>query len=250
MLEVETGIHQPVRPETRAPNTQHPTLNSDHRTPTNPQPKTALPPPMLLSCHNISKAYSGVEVLHDVSFVLHAGEVHGLVGANGAGKSTLMKIISGALPDHDGEILLNGGSVRLNTPHEALEYGIAMVYQELSGVRQLSVAENVYLGRQPKGRYGLVDWKRMRESALSVLRRVNLDIDITRKLEDYSLSIRQLIEIARCLDAGSRIFILDEPTSALSPPEKERLFELIRQLRSEGKGIIFVSHFIEDVLED
>ena len=204
---------------------------------------------MLLACHNISKSYSGLEVLHDVSFVLQAGEVHGLVGANGAGKSTLMKIISGALPDHDGEILLNGGSIRLNSPHEALECGIAMVYQELSGVGQLSVAENVYLGRQPKSRYGLVDWKGMRESALSVLHRVNLDIDITRKLEDYSLSIRQLIEIARCLDAGSRIFILDEPTSALSQPEKKRLFELIRQLRSEGKGIIFVSHFIEDVLE-
>ena len=204
---------------------------------------------MLLSCNGISKAYSGVEVLHGVDFSLRAGEVHGLVGANGAGKSTLMKIISGAISDYRGEILLDGRPVHMNRPHEALQSGIAMVYQELSGIGMLSVAENVYLGRQLTHRNGLIDWPRMRESAQSVLQRVNLEIDITRRLGDYSLSVRQLVEIARCLDAGSRIFILDEPTSALSQPEKERLFELIRQLRGEGKGIVFVSHFIEDVLE-
>ena len=204
---------------------------------------------MLLSCSGVSKAFSGVEVLHGVDFILRAGEVHGLVGANGAGKSTLMKIISGAISDYRGEILLDGRPVRMSRPHEALQSGIAMVYQELSGIGMLSVAENVYLGRQPTGRNGLIDWPGMRESAQSVLKRVNLEIDVTRRLEDYSLSVRQLIEIARCLDAGSRIFILDEPTSALSQPEKERLFELIRQLRDEGKGIVFVSHFIEDVLE-
>lgn len=204
---------------------------------------------MLLSCNGISKAFSGVEVLHEVDFALGVGEVHGLVGANGAGKSTLMKIISGAISDYRGVIRLDGRPARISCPHEALQSGIAMVYQELSGIGMLSVAENVFLGRQLTGSNGLIDWPGMRTSAQSVLRRVNLEINVTRRLEDYSLSVRQLIEIARCLDAGSRIFILDEPTSTLSQPEKERLFELIRHLREEGKGIIFVSHFIEDVLE-
>ncbi len=204
---------------------------------------------MLLSCENISKSYSGVEALHQVSLQLRAGEVHGLVGANGAGKSTLMKILSGALSDFEGAITFQDKPLQMANPHDALAHGIAMVYQELSGVGKLSVAENLFLGRQLRGRFGLIDWKTMNRRAREILASVGLDLDVTHPLESFSLSIRQMIEIARCLQAGSRLFILDEPTSALSPPEKERLFQLLAKLRDEGKGIVFVSHFIEEVLE-
>ncbi|MBI1784118.1 sugar ABC transporter ATP-binding protein [Candidatus Sumerlaeota bacterium] len=204
---------------------------------------------MFLHCRNLSKSYAGVRALSDVDLDLSAGEAHGVVGANGAGKSTLVKILSGALPDHEGTIAIEGEEVRLSSPHEALERGIAMVYQELSGVPQLSVAENLFLGRQLRGRAGFLDWRGMRRRAAEILRVVDLDIDVTRPLGSYSLSVRQLIEIARCLDAGSRLFILDEPTSALSPPESRRLFDLIRRLKEEGRSVVFVSHFIEDVLE-
>lgn len=204
---------------------------------------------MLLTCSNVSKSYAGIEALHDVSLDLKAGEIHGLVGANGAGKSTLMKILSGALSDFEGTITLQGEPLQLGNPHEALAHGIAMVYQELSGVGKLSVAENLFLGRQPQNRFGMIDWKTMDRRAVEILATVGLELDITRPLAHYSLSIRQMIEIARCLQAGSRLFILDEPTSALSPPEKERLFQLLHKLKNEGKGIVFVSHFIEEILE-
>jgi len=171
------------------------------------------------------------------------------VGANGAGKSTLMKILSGALPEHEGEISLDGHPVRFNNPREALNEGIAMVYQELSGVGQLSVMENLFLGRQIKGRAQLLDWPAMRTRAREILATVGLDLNVDKRLDTFSLSIRQLIEIARCMHLGSRVFILDEPTSALSPPETNRLFSLVRRLRGEGKGVVFISHFIEDILE-
>lgn len=203
----------------------------------------------LLTCTNLSKSYSGVPALEGVSLEIRAGEVHGLVGANGAGKSTFMKILSGALPEHEGSVTFEGETLRLRNPHEALARGIAMVYQELSGIGQLSVAENIFLGRQLTGRVGFLDWKLMRRRAEDALREVGLEIDVTRRLDTFPLSVRQMIEIARCLDAGSRLFILDEPTSALSPPETRRLFELVRKLRTQGRSVIFVSHFIEDVLE-
>ncbi len=204
---------------------------------------------MLLTCENISKSYTGVEALRDVSLELKEGEVHGLVGANGAGKSTLMKILSGALSDFEGTITFQGQPIRMGNPHEALAHGIAMVYQELSGVGKLSVAENLFLGIQLKGKFGLIDWKEMNRQARSILETVNLELDVTRPLQSFPLCTRQLVEIARCIHGGSRLFILDEPTSALSPPEKERLFQLLRRLKEEGKGIVFVSHFIEEVLE-
>ncbi len=204
---------------------------------------------MLLTCRNISKSFDGVHALSGIDWNLASGEAQGLVGANGAGKSTLMKILAGAITDHEGTMTLDGQPLDLASPHESLARGIAMVYQELSGIAQLSVAENLFLGRQPVGRLGLLDWRTMRNRAREILEKVGLDLDVARRLGEFSLSVRQLIEIARCLDAGSRIFILDEPTSALSPPEKERLFQLIRRLRDEGKSVVLVSHFIEDVLE-
>lgn len=204
---------------------------------------------MLLTCEKLSKSYGGARALSGIDLEIAAGEVHGLVGANGAGKSTLVKILAGALPDHEGSITFEGAPVRLSSPHEALARGIAVVYQELSGIGALSVAENLFLGRQPVGAGGFIRWGQMHRRAAEMLSRVGLSLDVTRRLDSYPLSIRQQIEIARCLDAGSRLFILDEPTSALSAPETRRLFDLIRQIRASGKSVLFVSHFIEDVLE-
>ena len=186
--------------------------------------------------------------LDGVDFTLRAGEVHGLVGSNGAGKSTLMKILAGALPDHAGTVSLDGQPVDLASPQSALRHGIAMVYQELSGIGQLSVAENLFLGRQPTTRFGRIDWRTMRRLAAEQLAELEIDVDVDRRLATYPLVVRQMVEIARGLHSGARVLILDEPTSALSPPETRRLFELIRRLQARDVAIIFISHFIEDVL--
>ncbi len=191
--------------------------------------------------------FSGVTALEGVDFDLRSGEVHGLVGCNGAGKSTLMKILAGSNPDHEGTVLLHGQEVSLSSPREAQACGIAMVYQELSGIGALSVAENLFLGRQPT-RAGRIDWSGMRQQAQDYLREMAIDVDVRRRLDRFPLVIRQMVEIARGLHSGARVLILDEPTSALSPPETRRLFELIRQLKRNGVSIIFISHFLEDVL--
>jgi len=203
----------------------------------------------LLECRGIVKRFGGVTALDGVDFVLLPGEVHGLVGSNGAGKSTLMKILAGALPDFDGAVLLDGQPVDLSTPQASLRHGIAMVYQELSGIGSLSVAENLFLGRQPTAWGGRVDWGAMRRRAREYLAELEIQIDVDRRLDRYPLGIRQMIEVARGIHSGARVLILDEPTSALSPPETQRLFELIRRLRQRGVAIVFISHFIEDVLE-
>ncbi len=205
--------------------------------------------PMLLECRRIGKRFGGVTALVGVDFSLTRGEVHGLVGSNGAGKSTLMKILAGVLPDHQGEVLLDGVPVDLSTPQAALAHGIAMVYQELSGIGQLSVAENLFLGRQPTTGSGRIDWRSMRRKAQEHLAELEIEVDVTRRLDSYPLVIRQMVEIARGIHSGARVLILDEPTSALSPPETRRLFTLIGQLRRRGVAVVFISHFIADVLE-
>lgn len=202
----------------------------------------------LLECRAIGKSFGGVTALEGVNFDLRPGEVHGLVGCNGAGKSTLMKILAGAHPDHGGSVLIDGREVSLSSPREAQRCGIAMVYQELSGIGALSVAENLFLGRQPT-RTGRIDWRTMQRQAHEFLNEMQIDVDVRRRLDRFPLVIRQMVEIARGLHSGARVLILDEPTSALSPPETRRLFELIRQLRRDGVAMIFISHFLEDVLE-
>jgi ribose transport system ATP-binding protein len=203
--------------------------------------------PPLLECRSIGMRFSGVVALEGVDFELRSGEVHGLVGCNGAGKSTLMKILAGANPEHEGTVFIDGREVLLSSPREAQTCGIAMVYQELSGIGALSVAENLFLGRQPT-RAGTIDWSGMRRQAQGFLLEMGINVDVRRRLDRFPLVIRQMVEIARGLHSGARVLILDEPTSALSPPETQRLFELIRQLKRNGVAIIFISHFLEDVL--
>ncbi|MGE4253352.1 MAG: sugar ABC transporter ATP-binding protein [Parvibaculaceae bacterium] len=197
---------------------------------------------------NISKSFGGVQALRGVDFELRKGEIHALVGENGAGKSTLMKIIAGVHSGFEGEMLLDGKPVHFRSARDALAVGIGMVHQELSVVPQLTVAENVYLGVQPVNSFGKVDWSAMATGAAKQLHNLGLDVDPKTTLGSLPIGIQQLVELSRVLFSGASIIILDEPTSALSPPEIELLFRVLRKLRDEGKSLIFISHFLEDVL--
>ncbi|MEZ4505294.1 MAG: ATP-binding cassette domain-containing protein [Thermomicrobiales bacterium] len=202
----------------------------------------------VLELRGVTKRFGGATALDDVDFDLLPGEIHGLIGENGAGKSTLSKILSGVQRPDSGEMLLNGEVVRFRSPADAKAAGIGMIYQELTLMPALSVAENVFLGRQPRNRFGLVDWKRIRTESKRQLADFDIDIDVDERVKQLSLGNQQLIEIARVINSGADVIILDEPTSALSVPESERLFELMRDLRDQGKSLIFISHFLEDVL--
>ena len=201
----------------------------------------------LLELRGISKRFAGVAALTGVDFALQAGEVHGLVGENGAGKSTLMKIIAGVHAEYDGEMRLDGHPVHFRSARDARDAGIGMVHQELSTVPELSVAENVLLGAQPT-RLGIVSWRRMRTQAQQQLAALGIDVDPRAPVGSLPLGMQQMVELARVLLSGARIVILDEPTSALSPPEVERLFTLLGRLRTTGHSFVFISHFLDDVL--
>ena len=201
-----------------------------------------------LQMATISKSFGGVAALRDVDFVLRAGEIHGLVGENGAGKSTMMKIIAGVHTDYQGRMLIDGREVHFRSARDALAAGIGMVHQELSIAPDLSVAENVYLGKQPVNALGIVDWAAMTRGAREQLKSLGIDVDPRTRMGSLPIGLQQLIELARVLFSGARIVILDEPTSALSPPEVQRLFEVLRGVRASGRSIVFISHFLEDIL--
>jgi ribose transport system ATP-binding protein len=202
----------------------------------------------LLELRDISKSFGGVAVLTDVDFTLNSGEIHGLVGENGAGKSTMMKIIAGVHTEYQGTMRINGQPVHFRSARDAKAAGIGMVHQELSIVPELSVAENVLLGVQPLNRLGLVDYPRMYRIAGEQLKRLGIDVDPRQPIGLLPLGLQQLVEIARVLFSGAQIIILDEPTSALSPPEIERLFGLLRRVRDVGHSLVFISHFLDDIL--
>ncbi len=202
----------------------------------------------LLELSNVSKHFGGVLALKDVSFSLFPGEIHGLVGENGAGKSTMMKIIAGVHHEFDGTMKIKGREVRLRSAGDALANSIGMVHQELSIVPDLTVAENVFLGTQPLTSIGTVDWAKMNREAKKLIASLGLDIDPTTTMGSLPVGLQQLVELSRVLFSGAQIIILDEPTSALSPPEVKQLFDVLRRLRSEGRSIIFISHFLDDVV--
>ena len=205
--------------------------------------------PPLLDLTNVSKSFGGIAALKDVDFALKAGEIHGLVGENGAGKSTTMKIIAGVYQDYDGEMRIDGKPVHFRSARDALAAGIGMVHQELSTIPDLTVAENVFLGQQPLTKFGTVDWAKINRDATRLIASLGLEIDPTTRMGSLPVGLQQLVELSRVLFSGARIIILDEPTSALSPPEVKRLFEVLRKIKAEGRGIIFISHFLDDVLE-
>lgn len=203
----------------------------------------------ILELKQISKRFGGLQALNAVDFDLREGETHALVGENGAGKSTLMRVLSGVYTEYEGEFVLDGQPVRLNSPSDALQRGIGMIHQELSVMPQLSVAENVFLGHQPLTSFGAVDWNTMNRVAKEEMQKLGFDIDVRQPLEHYSLGIQQVAEVLRVILSGARVLIMDEPTSALSPSEVDRLIELINTLRSRHKrSIIYISHFLDEVM--
>jgi ribose transport system ATP-binding protein len=203
--------------------------------------------PAFLSMRDITKRFPGVVALEDVSFDVHVGQVHGLVGENGAGKSTLMKIMSGIYTDYEGQMLLDGEPVTFRDTREAIDSGVAMIHQELNLVPELSVYENIFLGREHKTRVGTIDRRAMRRAADALMSKLGLDIDTSRAIERLRVSQRQLVEIAKALSLDTKVIIMDEPTSALSDSEVEYLFDVIRGLRDHDVAVIYISHRLDEV---
>jgi ribose transport system ATP-binding protein len=200
----------------------------------------------LLEMRGITKRFPGVTALDGVDFELERGEVHVVLGENGAGKSTLIKMLSGAYRPDEGEIVLDGERVDIPTAAVAQALGISTIYQEFNLVPQLTVAENVFLGRQPRY-FGLVDRARMREEAHTLLDRIKVRVDPDALVSTLGVAQRQMVEIAKALSLEARILIMDEPTASLSGQEVERLFEIVRGLKQDGVGVIFISHHLEEV---
>jgi simple sugar transport system ATP-binding protein len=203
----------------------------------------------ILTMKGIYKAFPGVQALEDVDFTLKKGEIHALVGENGAGKSTLIKALTGVERQDAGMITLEEKEILVRSPQHAQLLGISTVYQEINLCPNLTVAENVLIGREPM-KWGSVDWGAMNAKARQLLQRLDIDIDVTQTLGSYSVAIQQMAAIVRALEISSaKILILDEPTSSLDAHETAQLFEVMRKLKSEGMGIIFITHFIDQVYQ-
>lgn len=202
----------------------------------------------ILELHHISKTFRAVQALKDVDFDLREGEVHALVGENGAGKSTLMRILAGIYTEYEGTYTLKGQPIHFSSPRDALDKGIGMIHQELSVIPPLSVAENLFLGRQPVTNRGTIDWREMYRRAEAELKTLGFDLDCHLPLEKYPLGTQQVVEVLRAIVSGAQVLIMDEPTSALSPKEVEELIALVKQLKSQGRSIIYISHFLEEVI--
>ena len=203
----------------------------------------------MIVLEGISKSFPGVQALDDVAFTLKRGEIHCLMGGNGAGKSTLIKIITGVERQDTGTVLFDGQEVSIKSPQQAQMIGISPVYQEINLCTNLSVAENILIGREPR-KFGAIAWKAMNNRASQQLQRLNINIDVTEPLGVYSTAIQQMVAIARALEvAETKVLILDEPTSSLDVHETEKLFEVMRKLRDEGIAIIFITHFLNQVYE-
>ncbi len=206
----------------------------------------------LVEMKGVVKKFPGVTALTGISFDIRAGEVHVLLGENGAGKSTLMKILSGVYEPTDGEIILGGKSFKRLTPRDAAEYGISVIYQELSVINALSIQENLFVGRLPMKKSGIlkvVDYDEMQRRAEALLQKVGLRRDPKTLVEELSISEKQQVEIAKALAADSRVLVMDEPTASLTNEEVRHLFAIVRALKKEGKGIVFISHKLGEIIE-
>lgn len=204
----------------------------------------------VLEMRHIYKTFPGVKALQDVDFTLKKGEIHALMGENGAGKSTLIKVLTGVEEFETGEIMMEDTDHLIinRSPQEAQKHGISTVYQEINLCPNLTVAENLFIGREPR-KAGLIDWKTMNQKAGELLADLEIFADVTKTIDNYSIAVQQMIAIARAVDMSAKVLILDEPTSSLDDSEVEKLFRLMRRLKSEGVGIIFVTHFLEQVYE-
>ena len=200
----------------------------------------------LLEVESVSKSYFGVQALKEVNFSLRPGEVHALVGENGAGKSTLVKIITGVVKKDAGEIKIDGQSVKIKNPHHARNLGVATIFQELSQIPYLTVAENVFLGNEPK-KSGLLDRNTMIQQTTEILHKYGIELDPTAPLNTLSAAQRQMAEIVKAISRKPKILIMDEPTSALSDVEADIVFKIIEDFKKAGAGIIYVSHRMDEI---
>ena len=202
--------------------------------------------PALLRMAGVDKAFAGVPALRGASLEVAAGEVHALVGQNGAGKSTMIKILTGAARRDAGEVTFAGRPIAFATPQDAQRGGISTIYQEINLVPTRSVAENIFLGREPR-RFGFVDWRQMNGQAAALLQRFRIALDVRAPLARYTIAIQQMVAIARALSFQARLVIMDEPTSSLDESEVAVLFDVIRQLRAEGVSVVFVTHKLDEL---
>ncbi|MDF2887673.1 MAG: transporter related protein, partial [Lacrimispora sp.] len=204
---------------------------------------------LVLKLESIVKTFPGVKALDGVHLEIYEGEVHALCGENGAGKSTLMKIIAGAQPYTSGAMYIDGEKVVFHSAREAEKSGIAMIYQEFNMVPELSVAENMYLGRLPVNRYKKVDWDKLFVEAQDNLNHLGLKFSSKTKVKNLSVAEAQMTEIAKCLTIGARIIIMDEPTAALAEEEIHILFGIIEELKKKGIAIIYISHRMDEIFK-
>jgi ribose transport system ATP-binding protein len=201
----------------------------------------------VLEAAGVGKRFPGVVALDDVSFTLRAGEIHALVGENGAGKSTLIKILTGVHRPDEGELRLAGEPVVFHRPHEAQQAGISTIYQEVNLVPLMSVARNVFLGREPKNRLGLIDFRRMHEETAALLGGFGITTDPRRPLHTLGVGTRQMVALARAVSVRARVVVMDEPTSSLEPREVETLFGVMRDLHARGISLVYVSHRMDEL---
>ncbi|NUV99177.1 sugar ABC transporter ATP-binding protein [Streptomyces sp. CAI 127] len=223
-----------------------------HATP--PHPETAgtagavvAEPAPVLEARSVSKRFPGVVALDDVSFALRAGEVHALVGENGAGKSTLIKVLTGVYQSDEGEVRVSGEPVRFARPFEAQQAGISTIYQEVNLVPLMSVARNIFLGREPKNRFGLIDFPRMNRETTELLDGFGVRVDPKRPLHTLGIGTQQMVALARAVSVQAQVVIMDEPTSSLEPREVETLFRVIENLRGQGIAVLYVSHRMDEL---
>lgn len=211
---------------------------------------TAVAAPPALEMRGITKTYPGVRALSDVDFEVRSGEVHALVGENGAGKSTLIKILAGAQPKDSGEIYIDGHPVHIDTPQQAMKLGISVIYQEFNLVPYLNVAENIFLGREPRATLpGFVDFGTMYREAQKIIDRLGVHLTVHTPVYRLSVAQQQMVEIGKATSRKSRIIVMDEPSATLTEHELQNLFSLIRQLRAEGVAIIYISHRLEEIFQ-
>ncbi|MEU6872530.1 sugar ABC transporter ATP-binding protein [Streptomyces sp. NPDC046751] len=211
-----------------------------------PAPAPAAP---VLALRNVSKSFGAVRALHDVSLTLRPGEVHALAGENGAGKSTLIKTLAGVHRPDGGQLLLDGTPVAFHGPADARDAGIAVIYQEPALFPDLSIAENIFMGRQPRRRLGRIDHRAVRGATGALMRRLGVGLDPERPARGLSIADQQIVEIAKALSFDARVLIMDEPTAALTGAETARLFSVVRTLRDEGAAVLFISHRLDEIFE-
>jgi inositol transport system ATP-binding protein len=204
---------------------------------------------IILAMVHISKAFPGVKALHDVQLTVRQGTVHALMGENGAGKSTLMKILNGMYTPDSGTITFRGTPVTIPDTLTALKLGISMIHQELSPVPYMTVAENIFLGREPVGRFGMIDWRKLVADTQQLLDRLEIHIDPNTVMKDLSVANTQMVEIAKAISYDASLIIMDEPTSAITEREVAHLFKLIRSLQAKGVAIIYITHKMNEVFQ-